>query len=48
MSPKMRLTVILKDGRELSGVYDWLIALARLDFARTLPDFAGFSITEAA
>ncbi len=43
----IRLTVSLKDGRKLSGVYDWLSALARLDFARTLPGFSGFAITEA-
>mgnify|MGYP001567461139 CR=1 FL=1 len=36
---KIRLTVYLKNGRELSGTYDYLDALARLDFAQTLPDY---------
>lgn len=43
----MRLTVTLTDGRTISGVYDWLGVLARLQFARTLPDFADFTITAA-
>ena len=41
---KMRLKVFLSDGRELSGVYHWAAALARLDFARTLPTFKSFSL----
>lgn len=44
----MRLTVTLNDGRTLSGVYDYLSCLARIDFARNLPDFLDFTITEAA
>lgn len=42
MEPKMRLTVYLTDGRELSGVYDWLGAMARLSFAKSLPTFKNF------
>ncbi len=45
--PRMRLTVTLTDGRVLSGVYDWLGALARLGFAKTLPNFCDFTLTEA-
>ena len=43
----IHLTVCLSDGRELSGNYDYLSALARLQFAATLPNYAGFNITEA-
>ncbi len=44
---EVRLTVRLKGGRELSGTYHYLGALARLDFARTLPDFDGFTLGAA-
>ena len=44
----VRLVVYLRDGRELSGNYDYLSALARLDFARTLPAYVGFEILGAA
>ncbi len=44
---KMLLTVTLTDGRKLSCVYDYLGVLARLAFAKDLPNFQGFSITEA-
>ena len=44
----IRLVVYLKDGRELSGTYDYLSALARLKFAATLPDYAGFELLGAA
>ena len=43
----IRLIVYLKDGRELSGTYDYLSALARLQFAAGLPDYAGFDIVGA-
>ena len=44
----MLLTVRLTDGRTLSGTYDYLGALARLDFAKRLDTFKEFTITEAA
>lgn len=44
---KIKLTVYLKDGRELSGSYDYAGALARLKFAATLSDYVGFELTEA-
>ena len=44
---KIKLIVYLTNGRELSGVYDYLSALERLQFARTLPDFHGFDLVEA-
>lgn len=44
---KMRLTVKLKDGRTISGVYDYLGALARLDFARDLDTFLDFTLEAA-
>jgi len=47
MEPKLRLTVYLTDGRVLSGVYDWLGALARLDYARTLPTYKDFVLGAA-
>lgn len=43
----MLLTVRLSDGRILSGTYDYLGALARLDFAKKMPAFLDFTITEA-
>lgn len=43
----MRLTVKLNDGRILSGVYDYLGALARLDFARGLDTFSDFTLEAA-
>ena len=43
----IRLIVYLKDGRTLSGTYDYLGALARLQFAAALPDYAGFDIAGA-
>lgn len=48
MNADMLLTVRLSDGRELSVVTDYLGVLARLDFARNLPEFVDFTITEAA
>ena len=44
---KIKLTVFLRDGRTLSGSYGYLEALARLDFARTLPLYLDFDLTEA-
>lgn len=44
----IKLVVYLKDGRELSGSYPYLECLARLQFAATLPDYAGFDLLEAA
>ena len=41
----IRLAVQLKDGRTLSGQYDWLSAMARIEFAKDLPNFAGFYFT---
>lgn len=41
------LVVYLTDGRELSGRYHYLEALARLKFAATLPTYQGFDLTEA-
>ena len=47
MNPHMmRLTVRLSDGRELSVVTDYLGVLARLDFAKTLPEFLDFTLIE--
>jgi hypothetical protein len=46
-SEDVRLTVYKKDGTSLSGRYSYLSALARVDFARTLPEYAGYKITEA-
>ena len=43
----IRIIVYLKDGRELSGTYDCISALARLQFAAGLPDYAGFDIMGA-
>ena len=40
----VRLVVYLKDGRELSGTYDYLSALARLDWAQKQSDYVGFDI----
>ena len=44
---KIRLVVFLRDGRTLSGSYHYLEALARLQFAATLPDYLGFDLLEA-
>jgi hypothetical protein len=41
---KILLTVYLADGRTLCGTYDYLAALARLQFARTLPGYVGFDL----
>jgi hypothetical protein len=43
----IRLTVFRTDGPPLVGVYPYLCALARLDFARTLPNFSGFDMGAA-
>ena len=43
----IKIVVFLKDGRTLSGTYDYLGAWARLHFARTLPDYVGFDIVGA-
>lgn len=48
MGSKIRLVVYLTDGRELSGSYHYLEALARLHFARTLPAYVDFDLLEAA
>lgn len=45
---KIKLVVYLTDGRELSGSYHYLEALARLQFAAALPTYAGFDLLEAA
>ena len=39
MDYKIKLVVKLKDGRILSGTYHYIQALARLDFAASLPLF---------
>ena len=44
---KIKLIVFLSDGRELSGTYDFLGVLARLDFARKLPLYDGFELLDA-
>lgn len=44
---KIKLVVYLKDGRELSGSYHYLEALARLDAASKLDLYAGFDLQEA-
>lgn len=44
---KIKLVVFLTDGRELAGTYGYMEALARLDFARALPNYAGFDIRGA-
>lgn len=43
----IRLIVFLSDGRELSGTYHYLEALARLEFAQSLPQYQGFDLTDA-
>jgi len=43
----VKLVVYLSDGRELSGNYDYLSALARLDWARGLPGYVGFDLLDA-
>ena len=43
----VKLVVFLSDGRELSGTYGYLEALARLDFARSLPLYSDFNIEAA-
>ncbi len=43
----IKLIVYLKNGRTLSGSYHYLAALARLQFAATLPDYIGFDIVGA-
>ncbi len=44
---KIKLVVYLTDGRTLSGSYHYLECLARLQFAATLPLYAGFDLVEA-
>lgn len=44
---KIKLRVYLNDGRELSVCDDYLSILARLQFAATLPDYAGFDMEAA-
>ncbi len=44
---KIRLVVYLTDGRTLSGSYHYLEALARLNFARSLPDYLDFDLVDA-
>lgn len=44
---EIKLTVILSDGRVLSGTYPYMAALERLKFARSLPTFRNFSIKRA-
>ncbi len=43
----IRIVVYLSDGREISGSYQYLEALARLQFAQTLPSYVGFDIVGA-
>ena len=43
----IKLVVYLSDGRELSGSYPYLEALARLQFASTLPLYQGFDLRDA-
>lgn len=43
----IKLTIYLKDGRELSGAYPYLECLARLDWARRQESYAGFDLAEA-
>ncbi len=47
MEFKVRFVVFLNDGRELAGDYPYLEALARLQFAATLPAYVGFDLLEA-
>lgn len=47
MDKMIRLTVTLSDGRELSGVYDYLSALSRLEFAKKLPNFVSYTMRDA-
>ena len=44
---KVKIIFYLRDGRTRSGTYDYLAALARLAFARDLPNYAGFDIVGA-
>ena len=44
---KIKLVIFLRDGRELSGSYPYLEALARLHFAASLPGYYGFELLEA-
>ena len=43
----IRLVVYLKDGRELSGAYHYLEALARLQWAAQQAQYAGFDLLDA-
>lgn len=47
LGEEVKLTVYLKDGRVLSGTYPMLCAAARLDFARTLPQYAAHKWEQA-
>ena len=44
----IKIIVYLRDGRELSGSYPYLEALARLEFAQKLPSYVSFDILGAA
>lgn len=44
---RIKLIVYLRNGRTLSGTYDYLSALERLRFASSLPDYVGFDIVGA-
>lgn len=44
---KIRLVVYLENGRTISGSYHYLECLARLQFAATLPGYAGFDLLDA-
>ena len=43
----IKIIVYLRNGRTISGTYDYLSALERLKFAATLPDYVGFDIVGA-
>ena len=40
----IKLTVFLRDGRTLSGSYDYMGVLARLHFAQGLEGYVGFDL----
>lgn len=43
---KIKLVVFLRDGRTLSGSYDYLGVLARIYFAKT-PEYLDFDLVKA-
>jgi len=46
MKNTIRLTVFLDDGRKISGVYGYLEAHARADFAKTIKGYLSHSINQ--